>query len=359
MSLRSFAILLLAISFAACASAPPAAPPASEAPKAETPRTVELLCGEGARYVSFDKLGIPSQEYPTDVALTRGSTWVLFPQRLMQLSRGGEHLDVRMHVAPPDEQWVKIDVDPVDESIWIASATTLALRRVTPDGHMSTVKLQRKVEGTGGYSGLVVGRDALYAQPTCAEFAVWRLDRSGKLLGTALEAPKKTEGDERPQVLRTDEPESKCNPVRLERDAEGRILAWDPVAKATWQVDDQGAWTPSDSHLFAAVGEPSASLPLKAINIGERTEQWYFGNGPGSLFFWRGKPVFVGSRTMKEKMRGSDTVLLVPEGESTTEFIMPCHGAFVLDVATDATSYAAVTDGFLVLGDLAGAPDLP
>src|SRR6476661_8583600 len=72
MSIRSFAVLLLAVFFASCASAPPAAPPSATAatPKAETPRTVELLCGEGARYVTFDKLGVPSQEYPTDVALT-------------------------------------------------------------------------------------------------------------------------------------------------------------------------------------------------------------------------------------------------------------------------------------------------
>src|SRR4051812_23755483 len=62
MSLRSLAVLLLSISFTACASAPPAAPPAPVAVKADQPRTVELLCGEGARYVSFDKLGIPSQE---------------------------------------------------------------------------------------------------------------------------------------------------------------------------------------------------------------------------------------------------------------------------------------------------------
>jgi hypothetical protein len=356
MSLRSFTILLLAVFFASCASAPPAAPPSAAAPKAEAPRTVELLCGEGARYLTFEKLGVPAQEYPTDVALTRGSVWVLFPQRLVQLSRGGAHVDVRMQVAPLEESWVKIDVDPVDDSVWIASANTLDLHRVTPDGHMSTVKLQRKVEGMGGYSGLVVARDALYAQPTCAEFAVWRLDRAGKLLGTALQAPKKTEGDGRPEMLRPGESGPKCNPVRLERDADGRILAWDPVAGATWQVDDQGAWTPSDSRLFAAVGEPSPSLALKAVDVGEKTEQWYFANGVGSLFYWKGKPVFVRSQTMKERAKGNDTVLYVPGDK---ELIMPCHGSSLWHVATDTAGYAAVTDRFLVLGDLAGAPDLP
>jgi hypothetical protein len=306
--------------------------------------------------VSFDKLGVPSQEYPTDVALTRGSAWVLFPQRLVQLSRGGEHVEVRMHVAPLEERWVKIDVDPLDDSVWIASETTLDLYKVTSDGHMSTVKLQRKVEGMGGYSGLLVGRDAIYAQPTCAESAVWRLDRSGKLLGTALQAPKKAEGEARPEMLRAGQPGPNCYTVRLERDGDGRILAWDPSARKTWQVDGQGAWTPSDSRLFAAVDDPSPSVALKAVDVGEKTEQWYFANGLGSLFYWKGKPVFLRSRTMKERAKGNDTVLYVPGDK---ELIMPCHGASLWDVTTDAAGYAAITDSFLVLGDTAKAPDLP
>ena len=353
MSLRSLATLLLAVCFVSCASAPsPSAPPKAAAEKI---RTIDLLCAEGARYVSYDKLGVPSQEYPTSVALTRGNAWVLFPQRLVRIGRGGEQVDVGMHVAPLEERWVEIDVDPLDESVWVVSETKLDLYKVSPDGHMSTVKLQHKVEGTGGFSGLVVGRDAIYAQPTCADMAVWRLDRSGKLLGTALEAPKKTESDE-PVVMQPGEPDRHCYSVRLERDADGRILAWDPKARATWQVDDQGVWTRSDSRLFAAAGEPGGTLALKGVDIGEKTEQWYFANGLGRLFYWKGRPVFLRSRTMKERAKGNDTVLYVP-GDG--ELIMPCHGSTLWNVATDATGYAAITDRFLVLGDMASAPDLP
>ena len=38
---------------------------------------------------------------------------------------------------------------------------------------------------------------------------------------------------------------------------------------------------------------------------------------------------------------------------------MTCNGFPVSRVATDATGYAALTGRFLVLGDMAGAPDLP
>ena len=53
----------LAISLASCASAPPAATKAanSPAPKADEPRTVDLLCHQGARAVRFDKVGVPQR----------------------------------------------------------------------------------------------------------------------------------------------------------------------------------------------------------------------------------------------------------------------------------------------------------
>ncbi len=355
MPLRSLAILLLAFCFVSCASAPPAAAPASAKPAAPALRTVDLLCAEGARYVSFDKIGVPSGESPTGVALTRGNVWVLFPQRLVRIGRGGEHVDVAMRVSPVEERWVGIAVDPLDESVWIASENRLGLYKVSPDGSMSTVKLQHKVEGAGGFSGLIVGRDAIYVQPTCADQAVWRLDRSGKLLGTALEVPKRTESDE-PVVMAAGGLQRNCSSVRLEREADGRIIAWDAKARVTWQVDEQGVWTRSDSPLFAAVGESSGTVSLKGLDIGEKSEQWYFANGLGSLFYWKGKPVFVRSQTMKERAKGNDTVLYVPGGQ---ELIMPCHGSSLWNVTTDATGYAAITDRFLVLGEMAGAPDLP
>jgi hypothetical protein len=350
----------LALSLASCASAPPAAGPASAAkspsPKATETRTVNLLCHEGARAIHFDKTGVPSGERSIDVALNRGSIWVLFNSgRVLQLSRGGERLDVQMHFLPSQGDVGAIAVDPLDDSVWVVSQASLDLYRFTPEGQMSTIKLKRKVEGAGGFAGLILTRESIYAQPTCADSAVWRLDRSGKLLGTAFNAPPKTESE--PQVVQLGL--ASCYSVRLERDAQGHVLAWDRVKRATYQVDDAGNWTPSDSPLFVQLKAQGSGLNLKGVDVGEQSEQWYFTGAGGSLFYWKGQPVFLGSFTIKEKSRGNDTVLNLPGENGSREVIMTCNGFPVRRVATDATGYAALTERFLVLGDMAGAPDLP
>jgi hypothetical protein len=362
----------LALSLASCASAPAPATKAADAapagaagkansptPKATEPRTVNLLCHEGARAIRFDKAGVPSGERSIDIALNRGSIWVLFNSgRVLQLSRGGERLDVQMHFLPSQGDLGAIAVDPLDDSVWVVSQASLDLHRFSPEGQMSTVKLKRKVVGAGGFSGLILTREAIYAQPTCADSAVWRLDRSGKLLGTAFTAPAKTDGD--PQVLQLDQPgETACYSVRLERDSQGHLLAWDRAKKATYQVDDAGNWTPSDSPLFSQLKAQGSGLNLKGVDVGERSEQWYFTGASGNLFYWKGQPVFLGNFTIKEKARGSDTVLNLPGENGSREVIMTCNGFPVRRVATDATGYAALTGQFLVLGEMAGAPDLP
>ncbi len=347
----------LVLSLVSCASAPPAAAPASsKASKADGPSTINLLCYEGARAVRFDKMGVPDGERPVDIALTRGFTWVLFDSgRVLQLSRGGERLAVQMRFLPVKAEIGAIAVDPLDDSVWVVSHSSVSLYQITADGQMSTVKLQRKVEGKGGFSGLVVARDAIYAQPTCADTAVWRLDRSGKLLGTAFNAPAKTEDE--PQVLLPGQPERGCYSVRLERDAQGHLLAWDREKKAVYQADDQGNWSSTESPLFAHFKEYGSDLSLKGVDVGEKSEQWYFPGVGGNLFFWKGKPVFVGNFTIKERSRGNDTVLYLP-GEGR-EVLMTCNGFAVRRVAADATGYTALTDRFLILGDTASAPDLP
>jgi hypothetical protein len=363
MSLRFLVILILAVSLPACSSAPPASAPVTKSAATpatpEKPRMIELFCAEGARYLSFDKLSVPSGETPVDVALTRGSIWVLFPHRLLQLGRGGEHVEVKIHMAPPDDEWSKIDGDPLDESVWVASLTRPVLFKLTADGQLRTVKLQ-KVEGPGGFSDLLVARDALYALPTCADMAVWRIGRSGKVLGMAFQNPKPATDE--PEVLQPDQVRLRCLGVRLDRDAAGNILAWNFRDRTTWQVDGQGAWTPSDSRLFEHLPGVDEVAAVKGVYIGEASEHWYFNTGawaPGKLFFWKGKPAFLGSYANREKAIGADTVLYLPGDAGPREVLMSCQKSYVLAVATDTAGYAAVTDRFLVLGELATAPDLP
>ena len=351
----------LVLSLVSCASAPPAAAPGSKASgqKAAAPSSINLLCHEGARAVRFDKMGVPDGEQPVDVALTRGSTWILFDSgRVLQLSRGGESLKVQMRFLPVKAEVGAIAVDPLDDSVWVVSHSSVNLYQITPDGQMSTVKLQRKIEGQGGYSGLVVGRDAIYAQPTCAETAVWRLDRSGRLLGTSFNAPPKKD-DETQVVMPGRGPHSACYSVRLERDDQGHVLAWDRLKRTAYQVDDQGNWSPVQSPLFAHFKEYGSDMTLKGVDVGEQSEQWYFPGVGGNLFYWKGRPVFVGNFTAKERYRGNDTVLYLPGRDADQEVLMTCNGFAVQRVAADATGYAAVTFRFLILGDLASAPDLP
>jgi hypothetical protein len=351
----------LAFSLVSCASAPPAGAPASSktsGPKGEELPSVNLLCHEGARAVRFDKMGVPDGEQPVDVALTRGFTWVLFDSgRVLQLSRGGERLAVQMRFLPVKAEIGAIAVDPLDDSVWVVSHSSVNLYQITADGQMSTVKLQRKIEGEGGFSGLVVARDAIYAQPTCADTAVWRLDRSGRLLGTAFNSPPANAAEEVYQP--GNRAQNTCSSVRLERDEQGHILAWDRLKKTAYQVDDQGSWAPTQSRVFAHFKEMGRDLGLKGVNVGEKSEQWYFPGVGGNLFFWKGRPVFVGNYTAKERARGNDTVLYLPGEDASREVLMPCNGFAVRRVAADATGYSAVTDRFLILGDLASAPDLP
>jgi hypothetical protein len=363
--LRRFAleipIVLLTATLAACASVPPRTSPPVKA-KAEAPRIIDLLCHRGARSVRFDKIGVPEGEQPIDVALSRESIWVLFRGgRLMHLGRReADHLDVRMFFLLADEGWEEMDVDPLDDSLWVVSLSSLDLYHVSSDGKVSTVKLQSRTEGQGGFVGLRVGRDAIYALPACADSALWRLDRSGKLLGTAFKTPEKALVENRPRVMDSlQNPDLSCYSVRLEKDFAGRIHAWESGKEQAWQVDAEGNWEASDSLLFAYLPKPGGVVSLKGVNIGERSEQWFLAGVRGDVFFWKGQPIFLGTFATRERSIGDDTVLYVPGENGLREMIMPCNGYGILDADSDANGYAAITHRFLVLGDMASAPDLP
>lgn len=365
-TLMPLAVLGIALSFVSCASAPPkaASKPMAEAVAEKAPPSINLLCHEGARAVLFDKIGVPSGERPADVALTQGSVWVLFAQgRLLQLSRGGDSLSVHTHLLPAGEGWSRLAVDPVDESVWAVSQDHFNLYRVSAQGQVSVIRLQRKIEGTGGFYSLVMDRDAIYAQPTCADTAVWRLDRAGKVLATAFEVPKGKDEEAPEEVARVTDGETEkrrgCANVYMEKDAEGHVLVWDDAQKATFQVDGQGDWTPSASSLFNQLHDPGPAVSIRGVALGEATEQWYFTDIVGDLFFWKGQPVFLGSITTKERQFGNDTVLLLPGDGGFREVLMACNGFPIRHAVTDATGYAAISEGFLIMGEMAGAPDLP
>ncbi|HSN88431.1 MAG TPA: hypothetical protein VL025_16845 [Thermoanaerobaculia bacterium] len=358
------ALLLLS----SCASAPapapsqPGSPAAPAAPSAAAqppkPSKVSLLCGETARMVRFSDLGVPEGERPTDVALDSRYIYVLFPSRLLRIPQGQERFQAEMTIGRGDDLWGAMDIDPVDGSVWI-STDHFVLRRITPNWQNEKVKVQN-VAGEGGFQDIRATRDGLYAMPACAEDAVWRLDRTGKILGSAFPAPKRA--DEPLDTSRLG-----CSSVRLERDADGNLVAWDHENGKVFRVDGNGTWTETDPGFFRDVSshEPTA----KGLDIGTASERWYAAGTVGNLFYWKGRPVFLGPVALMSDLKlsarsrrmgtGIDSVLILPDTAGSRDFIHHCGDAFLIDVATTPERYAAITEEALILGDMATAPDLP
>lgn len=357
--LRSLPVLLL---LSACATAPAPSPaPAPAAAKNETPR-VSLICHADAVAARFQELGVPREDTPTDVAISGDQVYVLFePARLLRIARKEGKIQGEMTLGRPGETWTSMDVDPADGSLWLTSDQDLSLLRITPAWKAERVQL-KKVEGAGGFQRIRVAKDAIYALPTCAEEAVWRIDRQGNVLATAFRAPADRTAEMPDQPRRLDD--MKCSHVRLERDAEGNILAWEPITKKLHRADAQGSWTEVDGSLFTGLeGPQTEGTVVKGLNIGDKDEQWMVAGGARDLFYWKGRPAFLGSSTTRN-VGGNETLILIPEGGDVREVVENCHGQWIRAIATTPTRYAAITGGFpgtgiIVLGDFASSPDLP
>jgi len=349
---------------AGCASAP--APKAATRPAATAvveepaPPRVTLICHDKAVAARFADLGVTGREQPIGVALGKEAAYVLFrPARLLRVTRKEGKIQAETALGRPGESWTALDVDPLDDSVWVAT-DQLTLLRISPAWKSRSVKIQTKVEGTGSFQRLRVAPDAIYAAPSCAEAAVWRIDRDGKVLGTAFsDSPVKLAGDSEP----LQPGELRCSFVRLERGASGEVLAWDAQKKTLQQADGQGAWTAADpvhAGFFKAVEDAQPTMTVaKGMAVGKRDEAWYVTTGfMGDLFWWKGKPAFLGPFTALSA-GGANTLLLVPRGDGMREIVESCYGAMIVAIATTPTQYAAVTWDALILGDFATAPDLP
>lgn len=350
----------LVLSLASCSSAPQSSPAPGGASEVQR---VRVVCNAAAKAVSFASLGVPEDEKPLDVALTRDYIWVLFaPARVLRLRPAGEGFEASMKLGEVGDVWTSLEVDPVDESIWLASENSLALKHLSPGLRLETVKLDR-VEGEGGFWRFRVAPDAIYAVPTCARTGVWRIDRTGKILGTAFPARAGAEDQrEEDEPLSLEPSQVRCAGVYLERDAEGRIVAWD--GQKSFGVDSQGTWAEIQTPFFfnaLPTGASEGSSVVKGVNVGGKHEAWYLDGWVDRLFFWKGRPVFLGAYAAGGRIgsRG-DRVLVLPEpGGTTRDLVESCPSGSLLDVATSETRYAGLTERGLVLGELATAADLP
>jgi hypothetical protein len=354
-SLACLAAVVLVLSACATAPAPPPVQAASSAP-----RKVTLLCGATARAAVFDQIGVPAGERPLDVAVTDKYIWVLFePSRLLRIVRKGEKVDVEMIVGQGDERWSALAVDPADDSIWVTSPQKLAFLHVSPTWQRKVIPLQ-KVVGDGGFGELTVAADGLYARPTVAEKLIWRIDRTGKVLDTAFVSKAPPAAGAGPAEIRAFEYQG----VRLLRDGEGHVLVWDGSAGKLFQADGKGGWTErADIHWF----DHSPDGPtVKGIDVGGKEERWFRGGGLGELFYWKGRPVFLGPYAWAERSTAQGAQVFYVPGDGVgkptgdiAEYLEVCQGRFLSKVAANATSYAAITDKAVLFGDLASAPDLP
>jgi hypothetical protein len=149
----------------------------------------------------------------------------------------------------------------------------------------------------------------------------------------------------------------------MERDPEGRIVVWDYAHETLHQLGAEGAWTEVPATFFATlqVRSADAGAVVKGADLGGAGEQWYLKMPAQDLFYWKGHPVFFGGFTSESRGLGKNTVLLLPREDASgfDELIESCFGLGILDVATEDSNYAAVTEKVVVFGDFATAPDLP
>ena len=351
--IRQLATLALAAGLAACASTgqQPASAGPPEDPMTETLRELEaskltglpevsLFCHPGATEVPFSRLGLGRGELPSGLALTPEHVWVLFaPARLVRISRAAGEPTIDSVQGVAGEEWMVMDADPNDGSAWVVARDFGLVHFGADLEPLERIRLSREVVGKGVLSQILVGGDALYAEPACGEFGAWRLARDGKVLGTDFRAWQ-PEGPVDPDTMN-------CSGVRMMRDALGRIVAWNGGEDKALRAEDGGAWTeiePEPYRQLWTCGAPPAenAEPLRQFC--------------NRLAFWKGSPLFLDISGFTV----TKTRIVVPGGGGPPrEILESCRGLALRSAVTDPAGYAAVTKGAIVFGDFAHAPDLP
>ncbi|MFL6202674.1 MAG: hypothetical protein ACJ76J_26175 [Thermoanaerobaculia bacterium] len=264
-----------------------------------------LVCEVPARKILLSELGLPEGSRPRDMALTKSTIWLLFePALLVGLPRQSQELEeVEMVYGARGDVWETLAVSPRDSSIWMASSTAPRLWHMPAIGRVRPVRVPEAKEG--GFRGLAVRWDGIYIAPSaCNGNSVWRVDPSGKLLGTAL-------------------PQASCPTVDLETDWSGRTWAFLPESGETFVLSSGDRWTPS--------GSPSP---------------WPERAGPfRGRFFWGEEPIGMGGEDETVLVRGAEPFRAQPFREDCGA------GNRLLRVAGDARGWAALTREWLLLGE--------
>jgi hypothetical protein len=368
--LRSLAAALLLALLAGCATPapptarplPPAAVPApAPAQEAETAEpTVSLVCDPALRKIPFPAMGIPLYTSLLDMALTPDRVWLLVDQHhIVEVGRNPDKPTFRTIVGKDDATWDALDVDPVDGSLWIVSFLRLELIHLIPDGKSTIVRIPR-LEGEGGFREVMVDEEAVYVVPTCAEHALWKVARDGKLLGQAFQR----EGEKVPLTLREEfTPEEGqgsvvgCVPVALARDLSGRITVFDGPSRAFYR-QEAGEWKP-------LLEIPDPELPAGGVRVDKPgTEEAIWspfsgssGNAP-EFFFLGEEPVFQPEFDNERSKPGRIVLKYLhpaPEGMGTSfERCKTRSWSGKTRIVSDQHGYVSTMDNQLVLGTFSG-----
>ena len=285
-------LLLALLAFLQTAPSPPTLPQG------------RLVCEVPVRKILLSELGLPEGSRPRDMALTKSKIWILFePALLVELPRQSKELqemeeEIEMVYGAKGDVWETLSVSPRDGSLWLASSTAPRLWHKPPLGRVRPVRVAQAKEG--GFRDVVARWDGIYIAPTsCNGSSLWRVDPSGKLLGTTL-------------------PQAACPPVDLETDWSGSAWALLPETGETFTLSSGDRWAP---------GKTSSPWPQRA--------------GPfRGWFFWGTEPVGMGGEGETVLVRGAE-----PLREDCGE------GNRLLRVAGDARGWAALTRDWLLLGE--------
>jgi len=372
------AVFFLVAALAGCAtSAPPPArqvPPPSVAParRPAPPRpqpvevqppgpTIELLCQETVRKIPFEAIEVPRYSQILDIALTRDRIWLLVsPTHLVELWRDPADMKFRTVRGREDASWGALDVDPLDGSLWIVSSVRLELIHIIPDGTSRVVKIQR-LEGEGGFRDILVDESGVWVVPTCAEKALWKIDRTGKVLQQEFQRA----GTEPLTLRESFTPEESqgsitgCVPVSLARDSAGRIALYDGVSRSFYRREEEG-WRP-----FLELPEPvREALPSGGVQVefpGTDQETWspvsgFSGDAPA--FFFAGDTPFFQPSVLADLQHKERLVYFIryerpePAGISTAFERCSELDSFVRagTVASDPSGFVAAFGTSLLLG---------
>jgi len=317
----------------ACTGTTAPAPGPAPAPVAQS---VSWLCATAPLEIPLQKAGVPAGSRAIDVALSADKVSILLsPARIVTFSRTDPR-DVDMLVGGEKSPWRAIDRDPTDGSLWVASDESVSLLHITEAGERKIIS-GPAVQGQGGLRQIRVTKDAIYATPTSAQSAVWRMSRTGgKLLGQAFPQPNAEEIPDARDALRWN--------FWLARDLDGSVTAFDLGTGELHRAGDDGAWSPLPSPFPAH--PRSSGRSLHGAQVGTFSESWYFTDEIRGFFFTPGGPTLLGAGTVGVHTRG--TVLFRMKDGQIENAMEPCTRNPLTAVVSDAVGFAAISGDELV-----------